>query len=241
MKKDETIFAMIPARLGSHRLRMKNLSLLKGKPLIYYAIQAAKKAGIFNRIIVNSECALFRNIAERYGVRFYKRPDRLAASNAKSDPVVYDFLKHNPCDILVWVNPISPLQTAEEVRRVVDFFIRKRLDSLITVKDEPVHCIYKNKPINFRMDKVFARTQDLLPVQGFVYSVMMWRSNVFVKTFEKKGHALLCGKRGFYAVSKASSIIVKRKEDLMLAESLMNLSGRKRKYKIKYDKILNIS
>ena len=42
MKKK--IFAMIPARIGSQRLKKKNLAfLINKKPLIEYVIQSAKK------------------------------------------------------------------------------------------------------------------------------------------------------------------------------------------------------
>ena len=228
------MIAMIPARMGSTRLRMKNLALIKGKPLIYYAIKAAKEAGIFSRIVINSENSLFSQIAKRYNVDFYKRRPELATSRAKSDCVVYDFLKDNPCEILVWVNSIAPLQTGGDIRQAVDFFVRKKLDSLITVKNEFVHCVYKNRPVNFERNAKFARTQDLLPVQPFVYSVMMWRKSVFMQSFKNKGYAILCGRAGFYPVSRLSSVIVKRKEDLILAESLLKII--ERKYKINYDK-----
>ena len=36
------IIAMIPARVGSERLKMKNLALINGKPLIYYSIKPQK-------------------------------------------------------------------------------------------------------------------------------------------------------------------------------------------------------
>jgi CMP-N,N'-diacetyllegionaminic acid synthase len=49
------IIAMIPARIGSTRLKMKNLALLNGKPLIAYSILAAKQAGVFDRIVINSD------------------------------------------------------------------------------------------------------------------------------------------------------------------------------------------
>ena len=88
MKKDKTIFAMIPARMGSQRIAMKNVALLKGNPLIYYAIQAAKEAGIFDRIIINSENILFSKIAKRYNVEFYQRPARWATSTVLSVSVV---------------------------------------------------------------------------------------------------------------------------------------------------------
>ena len=236
-KRPKTV-AMIPARMGSARLKKKNLALISGRPLISYVIEAAKDSGVFDRIIVNSESTVFGNIARRHGVEFYKRPEALATSGAKSDVVVYDFLMKHPSDIVAWVNPTSPLQKGEEIRGVVRHFIEKGLDSLITVKDEQVHCVYKDRPVNFKTDDIFAKTQDLTPVQAFVYSVMMWRTEVFRRTFEKKGRALFCGKVGFYPVNKLSSIIIKKEEDLMLADFLLQTLARKGKYKVKYDKAI---
>lgn len=234
--RSKRVIAMIPARMGSTRLAMKNLALIGGKPMIFYAIKAAKNAGVFDRIVINSEDAIFGRIASRYGVEFYQRPPEWASSTAKSDFVVYDFIKNNPCDIVAWVNPTSPLQTGEEVRSVVKHFIKEKLDSLITVKDEQVHCIHKGKPVNFKTGQVFAQTQDLIPVQPFVYSVMMWRAEVFKKAFEKRGHAFFCGKVGYYPVSKLSGIIIKRQEDLVLADYVLRALA-KGATGVKYDKI----
>lgn len=235
----KNITAMIPAKLGSRRLPMKNLALLNGKPLIYYAIEAAKRSHAFGRIIINAEDSEFSGIAGRYGVDFYKRPDTLVRPDAKTDEVVYDFLRYNPCDIVAWVSPIAPLQTGVEVRSIVDHFLKERLDSLMTVRNEQVHCVHKDRPINFIAGGIFAQTQDLLPVQSFVYSVMMWRSDVFIRTFERKGYALLCGKLGYFAVAKPSAIIVKKEEDLMLAECMMRALSRKGGYRTRYDRIVN--
>lgn len=235
--KGKNIVAMIPARMGSVRLPMKNLALLNGRPLIYYAIRAAKEAAIFERIVVNSEDILFSKIARRYGVEFYKRPRELSTSNAKSDLVIHDFLKNNPCDILTWVNPIAPLQTPMEIKRIVKYFLKERLDSLITVRDAQVHCLYKKRPINFKANGLFARTQDLKAVQLFVYSVMMWRSGVFMRTFEREGHALLCGRVGYYPVSGPSSIIIKKDHDLLLAGYMMRGMTGDKICQIRYDRI----
>ena len=57
-----------------------------------------------------------------------------------------------------------------------------------------------------------------------------------MRAFEEKGHAILCGKRGFYPVSKLSSVIIKKKEDLMLAEALLPQMSKKKAYSVKYDK-----
>jgi CMP-N-acetylneuraminic acid synthetase len=88
----DNIIAMIPARMGSTRLKTKNLAILSGRPLITYAIEAAKYSGVFDRIVLNSEDLIFAEIAKEYGIDFYQRPSELATSFAKSDMVVQDFL-----------------------------------------------------------------------------------------------------------------------------------------------------
>ncbi|MFA5316479.1 MAG: hypothetical protein WC369_03565 [Dehalococcoidales bacterium] len=236
-KRKCRMVAMIPARMGSTRLAMKNLALIGGRPMIYYAIKAAKDSGAFDRVVINSEDSVFAKIAKRYGVEFYRRPGEWATSTAKSDFVVYDFIKNNPCDIVAWVNPTSPLQTAGEVRGAMEYFKKEKLDSMITVKDEQVHCVYKGKPVNFNLKEVFAQTQDLVPVQPFVYSVMAWRTGKFMREFEKKGYSFFCGKTGNYPVSKLAGIIIKRQEDLMAADLILRSISKKDGYRLRYDKL----
>jgi CMP-N-acetylneuraminic acid synthetase len=215
--KKQKICAMIPARAGSTRLKMKNLALIDGKPLISYVINAVKQSGIFDNIVINSENIIFKSIADRYGVEFYKRPEYLGSSTTKSDDVVLNFVQNYTSDIVVWANPISPLQTGEEIRNVVQYFQKENLDSLITLIDEQVHCIYKGNPVNFDQAGKFAQTQELESVQQFVYSIMMWRVETFVDAMNRQGHAFFSGKVGYYPVSKWSSIIVKTDQDFKLA------------------------
>ena len=236
MKKNK-IYAMIPARIGSTRLKMKNLALLNGKPLIYYAINAAKNSRVFDRVILNSDSILFNQIADRYDVEFYHRPEELGSSKTKSDEVVADFINKNTCDVVAWINPISPLQTGVLIRSIIEYFQDQELDTLFTVKDQQVHCNYKNNPVNYIFNETFALTQDLEPLQSFSYTVMMWRSKLFMESYRKNGRAFFCGNIGFYTIDKISSIIIKDKKDLMLAQSMLNTidAYQKEQIKIQYD------
>lgn len=235
MQEKPKVIAMIPARMGSTRLARKNLALLNGKPMIFYAITAALESGVFDRVVVNSENPAFRDIAVRYGAEFYQRPEKLGGSSIKSDDVVYDFMTNNPCDITAWINSTSPLQTADEIQSIIEYFGQENLDSLITVREEPVHCLLGGKPVNFTEEGLFAQTQDLVPVQRFVYSVMMWRNKTFMKDYTKQGYAFFCGKTGYYPVSKESALIVKTEEDLRLIEYIMTGRDMKKDYQVSYE------
>ena len=51
----EKTFCLIPARKGSKRIKNKNIKNFFGKPLLYYAINTARKSGLFDKIIVSSK------------------------------------------------------------------------------------------------------------------------------------------------------------------------------------------
>ena len=237
-KKNKKIFAMIPARIGSERLKYKNLAILKNKPLIYYAINSAKKSKIFDKIFLNSDNSLFKKISDKYNIQFYLRKKKYGSSNTKSDTVVNDFFSNHECDILVWVNPIAPLIQAHEISGAVKFFIQNNLNSLITVHKKFAHSLIGSKPINFKFNQVFAKTQDLKPITIMNYSIMMWKKESFIKSFSKNNHAILHGKKGFYEISDNSALIVKYAEDLELISKIME-SSKKHKSKLRYDKIVN--
>jgi len=228
------IVAMIPARIGSQRLKYKNLALLNKKPLISHVIEKAQKSKIFSEIFINSDSLIFKQIAERHKINFFLRNKKYGKSNTKSDDVVINFLENIDCDYLVWVNPIAPLQQIDDMKKSVNIMLDKNYNTLMTVIEKQVHFLKGKKPINFKIEKKFNRTQELPKLSEMVYTLMMWNAKSFVKFYNKNHHAMLHGKIFFYTVNKTSALIVKNKEDLILIEAILNQKNKK----INYDKIL---
>ncbi len=210
---------MIPARIGSERLRQKNLLMLGDKPVLAHAIATAKESGVFDRVIVNGDDPIFGRIAASAEAEFYLRPPALGSSDARSDDVVADFMEKFPARIVAWVNSASPLQPASDVTAAVRHFEAENFDSLITTRREGFHALFKGQPINFETQGKFARTQDLPPVSIFVYSVMMWKSTVFLEHYHKHGHAVIVGKFGTYDVSPAACMLLKTDENFAAIEA----------------------
>ena len=90
------LIAMIPARMGSQRLKQKNLRELAGVPLIVRPIRKCKAAGVFDEIWVNSEHPDFGPVAGAEGASFHRRPESLGSNTATSEQYVYEFLKAQP-------------------------------------------------------------------------------------------------------------------------------------------------
>lgn len=71
--------AIIPARGGSKRILKKNIRLFHGKPIIAYSIETAIHSGLFDHVIVSTDCPEIAKVAVRYGAQVpFLRPAALA-------------------------------------------------------------------------------------------------------------------------------------------------------------------
>jgi len=213
------ILAMIPARLGSQRLKQKNLQPLQGRPLITHAIQKAKDSKMFDEIWVNSEAEVFHDIAKDEGVLFHKRPDNLANNDATSEDFVYEFLNSHECDYVVQVHSIAPLLSVTDIINFVEELKEDKVDVLLSTEDVQIECAYRNEPINFTY-KEKTNSQDLDPIQRITWSISAWRRKTYINAYEKNQCATYGGTVGYFTINKLAAHIIKTQEDLDIAEAL---------------------
>lgn len=213
------ITAMIPARLGSQRLKQKNLRTIHGIPIIAHAARKCVEAKVFDRVVVNSESEAFKSIAEANGAEFYQRPDSLGDNRATSEQYITDYLKSNPCDYLVQVHSIAPLITVEQIRLFSEFFINSNLDVLLSVTREQIECLYEGQPINFRLSEK-TNSQELTPIERVTWSITGWKGATFLEAVEKGECATYYGKVGTFAIDREAGHIIKTEDDLMIAQAL---------------------
>ncbi len=94
MKKLKRL-AIIPARLGSQRIKQKNIKLFFGKPMIYYPITALKKSNIFDKIFVSTESNKIKKISKNLGADVdFLRPKSLSKDKITLKEVLLDVLKN---------------------------------------------------------------------------------------------------------------------------------------------------
>ena len=212
--------AMIPARMGSQRLKKKNLRELCGVPLITRAIRKSLATGVFDEIWVNSEHQLFGEIAAQEGVKFHQRPSELANNTATSEDYVYEFLKAHLCDYLFQVHSIAPLLTTDQVTDFVRTTVDSVYDVQLSVVNEQIECAINDKPINFTFDAK-TNSQELKPVQRITWSITGWRRSIFIEAYEAGKCATYAGRVGFYPIDRMAGYIIKREEDLLIAEAML--------------------
>ena len=75
--------ALIGTRGGSERVPGKNLRLLAGHPLLAYAIETARQAGVFERVVVSTDDEAIAKVARWYGAEVpFLRPAEYATSTS---------------------------------------------------------------------------------------------------------------------------------------------------------------
>ena len=214
------IVAMIPARMGSKRVPKKNIRLLNNKPLIQYVIDAAKEAECFDSIYVNSESNVLKEIAEKSGIKFFKRSPFMASDEATNDAFTLEFLQNVDCDIIIQILPTSPFITPTEIKNFVQEFTKRSLDTLISVSNQQIECIYNGRPINFDPTKISPPSQEVTPVQPYACSLMGWRKLNYISNMNKYNAAYHGGDgiKGFFELKGYSTIDIDNEEDFQLAE-----------------------
>jgi len=81
--------AVIPARGGSKRIPHKNIKPFCGKPMIAWSIDAAKRSGLFEHIIVSTDDVEIAQVAKKYGVETpFVRPANLSNDYAGTTEVI---------------------------------------------------------------------------------------------------------------------------------------------------------
>lgn len=214
-----SVIAMIPARLGSQRLKQKNLRQIDGVPIIGWAIRKCRAAGCFDEIWVNSEAEVFEEIAEREGARFHRRPAELANNQATSEQFVHEFLTKHACDYLVQVHSIAPLLMAAQVAEFVEGFTGSDFDVMLSCTLEQIECAMDGRPVNFTFAEK-TNSQELTPIQRVTWSITGWRRATYMEAFEAGRTATYAGRVGFWPLDRLSGHIIKTEEDLQLAAAL---------------------
>jgi CMP-N-acetylneuraminic acid synthetase/spore coat polysaccharide biosynthesis predicted glycosyltransferase SpsG len=163
------LIAIISARGGSKGIINKNIKLLNGHPLIYYAINNAKTIGMFDEIVVTSDSDEILNIAQNYGASILKRSNELSQDDITLDPVIYDALtrseeKNNTrYDIVITLQPTSPLLSHSTLKNAVLKFIEDKIsDTYISAVNKP-HLAWRSKGSGYIPDYEERLNRQKLP------------------------------------------------------------------------------
>lgn len=116
MINGQTVLAVIPARAGSKRVPDKNLRPYRGKPLLEWAVEGARKSKYIDRLVISSDSTRVRELAEKLKVDADARPEWLSTDTAMNEGVLIDLLYTRYwADWVVLLQPTSPLRAAADI------------------------------------------------------------------------------------------------------------------------------
>lgn len=130
------IIGIIPARAGSKRIPDKNLIALDGRPLLSYTCDAAIRCGIFETVVINTDCRRIAAVAAEHGVQAPAlRPAHLATDDAPTRAANIFVLEHlaalgHRFDAVCVLQPTSPLRSTHDIRAAVELW-KKAPDSAV--------------------------------------------------------------------------------------------------------------
>ena len=218
--------AMIPARVGSERLKHKNLLSYNNQTLIEHSLQLALKSDCFDAVYLNGDSEIFRPFAFAKGTSFHLRPKTLGMSDTPIDAVINEFLtEHSFTTRLFLINPPSQLLNHDDVNHFFREFLGQDLDSMIATTALARHAQINGEPINFNRSEPLSRTQDLVPIEVFNYSIMAWKADVFTETYKSTGAGLMCGKFKTFENGARNFLAIKNSEDFEIVK-LLKESGK---------------
>lgn len=123
------VLAVIPARGGSKGIPGKNIKRVCGHPLIAYTIDAARKSKYVDDIVVSTDSEEIASVSNCYGARTpFLRPAELSGDTARSiDALLHcvEWLESHGSqyEIVVFLQPTSPLRCASEVDESLEVFL----------------------------------------------------------------------------------------------------------------------
>ena len=184
--------AFIPVRGGSKSIPLKNIKLLRGKPLVYWTVKAACECQYIDRVYVSTDSEVIRTTVESFKdiidkklyskIYIVGRSPESASDTATTESAMLEFANAYNFDNMVLIQATSPLLVADELNRGFAEFTNKDVDSVLS--------IVKQKRFNWENDE-----------NGYAHPI---NYNVYQRPRRQEFKGYMVENGAFYITSKKS-------------------------------------
>ena len=229
--KSFQIISTICARGGSKGVPNKNIRLLKGKPLITYTIETALACDLINTVVVSTDSKDIAEVAIQCGAAApFLRPAEFSTDFVPKFPAIkhavqfIEDLNQKKYDIIVDLDPTSPLRTVDDINDCLRLLMEEETDAVITaceaIKNPYFNMVELNDSGYAFLSKAARypvhRRQDAPKVYSMNASIYaMWR-DVFMERM-----TFLTNRTRLYVMPEERSIDIDREIDFEFVEFLM--------------------
>ena len=240
--KENVIF--IPARVGSTRVKNKNIQKIGNETLLSRKIKICLKAKIGD-VIVSTNSPKIKKYSEKLGAKCpFLRPKIYSSSTASTISAILHYLrdlkdKKKEIPKTITICPATnPFLKKESIIKAYKKFNNNKFISLVSVAnpiDHPFHFVSVKKKIKFNIFKVnglqwsnLERTQDW--PEAFIASsaLRITRSSYFLKYLNKKSPIFSkkttdISSTTFYKINNVESFDINNRFDLLMAKFLLKI------------------
>ena len=135
--------AFIPVRGGSQSIPLKNIKLINGKPLVYWAVKAACECKYIDKVYVSTDHALIKETVTSFQkgrkadlfakVELVGRSAESASNTASTESAMLEFAQKYTFDNIVLIQATSPLLRAADLDKGFEIFNSANTDSVLSV------------------------------------------------------------------------------------------------------------
>jgi N-acylneuraminate cytidylyltransferase len=224
-----SIVAIIPARGGSKGVHDKNIRLINGKPLIEWSIEQALAVQKIDRVLVSTDSSTIAQIAVDAGAEVPAlRPAHLAEDATPTEPVlihaIENWCKGNLPDVVMLLQPTSPLRLNDSVGQAIRLFESEQADSLVsTCESHAFFWKHPHTPEALYDYKNRPRRQDIRPEDRWYRengSIYLTKTDILLKNNNRLG-----GKLAMYIMDEIESWEIDSEVDFLIVEELMRGVG----------------
>jgi CMP-N-acetylneuraminic acid synthetase len=210
------VLGLIPARGGSKGIPRKNLAPVAGKSLLAWTVEAAHGAEKLTHVVVSTDDDEIATAAEADVLR---RPAELATDDTPMLDVVRHAIDELHPDLVVVLQPTSPLRRSEHVDGAVLVLLETGADSVVSVVEVP----HRYSP-EALMDLVDGRLVARGTARSRQEKQTVYARNgpaVLALRADRLGRDLYDGDCRAYVMDQRSSLDVDSPFDLELADLLL--------------------
>lgn len=136
------VLAVVPARGGSKGIPLKNLRPVLGVPMVARVGEVVRALPMIDRAVVSTDHEEIAQVAETNGIAApFRRPPEISGDRIGDWDVLVHALREMECldgityDIILMLQPTSPLRRPEHVQATLEMLIEGRWDAVWTLSE----------------------------------------------------------------------------------------------------------
>jgi CMP-N-acetylneuraminic acid synthetase len=203
--------------MNSERVPQKSIQDVGGRVLVNYPLDILSQVKeISNIYICCSNEKIFEYIENKRDYCFLKRPPELDSNTTSFNDILDYLIGEIKEDYIIFLSCTSPFIQPDTINEMIQMIKTDQYDSSFLAKKIKGFIWYKNKPLNFSLDKI-PRTQDLEPIIVETSGLYIFSKLNYLETKRR------VGKKPFIKIaSKKEEIDIDTLEDLVIARIIAN-------------------